>query len=368
MKIDLQKLRGLESKKLISIQQHPTLPLLIHNYSPVCQYEKAWDEWTLMCRGLITDLEGNVIARPFQKFFNLSEHEEHQINQPAGYRLPPIDWRKSFNCTEKMDGSLGILYPTPDGHAIATRGSFTSDQAKKANEIFKEKGYDKHAYAKDLTYLFEIIYPENRIVVDYGDTEDLVLLEVIRNYDGSALDWQDVKIIAERIGCPVVSYAALSVDAIRRLEEYYGAERGNKDEGLVVRFSDGLRIKVKYEEYCRLHKLITGVNAKRIWESLRDGKSLAELLDRVPDEFYQWVTETKNSLERAYDDIHDECVGIFAKIYELSGENRKVFAEHAVKNQYAAILFAMLNKKDFRPIIWKLVKPLSSTPFKHDEH
>jgi hypothetical protein len=41
--------------------------------------------------------------------------------------------------TDKLDGSLGILYPTPDGHAIATRGAFVSEQALHATELWLDR-------------------------------------------------------------------------------------------------------------------------------------------------------------------------------------------------------------------------------------
>jgi RNA ligase len=83
---------------------------------------------------------------------------------------------------DKMDGSLGILYPTSQGMAVATRGSFTSEQALKATEILHEKypewaqitydwfrsNFDANWYEVNYTDLVEIVYPENRIVVDYA--------------------------------------------------------------------------------------------------------------------------------------------------------------------------------------------------------
>jgi hypothetical protein len=81
------------------VQTHPTLPLFIHNYSEKTQFDKRWDEVTMSCRGLILDNNGDVIARPWKKFFNYGEG-----------RLK-IDDVMPVEVTDKMDGSLGILYP-----------------------------------------------------------------------------------------------------------------------------------------------------------------------------------------------------------------------------------------------------------------
>ena len=96
---------------------HPTLPISIYNYSRTCQYENKWDEITKMCRGLILDQEGNVIAKGFNKFFNMEEHQPEEIpNEP-------------FEVFEKLDGSLGILFWYQGKWILATKGSFTSDQS-----------------------------------------------------------------------------------------------------------------------------------------------------------------------------------------------------------------------------------------------
>lgn len=59
--------------------------LILFNYTPICQFSKAWDEYTIMARGLIVDKEGNVVARPFDKFFNYEEVQE--VDMPADIQL-----------------------------------------------------------------------------------------------------------------------------------------------------------------------------------------------------------------------------------------------------------------------------------------
>ena len=161
----------------------------------------------------------------------------------------------------KLDGSLGISYATPNGIQIATRGSFTSDQAVHATKLFQERYSALPWEADKYTYLFEVIYPENRIVVDYAGLDDLVLLAVIDTQTG-----QDVP-LPEWFPNRVTTY-----DGITDLSALKGMAKDN-EEGFVVRFSSGLRIKVKFDEYVRLHRLITGVNARRIWELLASGGS-----------------------------------------------------------------------------------------------
>ena len=165
--------------------------LRIFNYSKVCQFDRKWDDVTIQCRGLI--MRGDeIVARPFRKFFNLGEVEETKIeNLPA--EMPQV--------TEKFDGSLGILYFQPDGRpAIATRGSFTSDQALRATEMLRNMPPFWNNIDLNLTYLFEILYPENRVVVNYGNREELVLIGLVNRTTGEECTPLEVKGVADRLG------------------------------------------------------------------------------------------------------------------------------------------------------------------------
>ena len=171
------KLDKLVGEGWLISQVHPTLDLTIYNYSQKTQYEKMWNEETLSCRGLVLDSWGNVVARPFKKFFNLSEVEGEIPDLP-------------FEVFEKMDGSLGIFFWYNGNPIFASRGSFTSDQSKVGWEILK--GMDYKNLKRGVTYLFEIIYPENRIVVDYGDTEKLVLLGAVETSTGEEIPYSGI--------------------------------------------------------------------------------------------------------------------------------------------------------------------------------
>lgn len=173
MKVDVRILTDLVNDGWLRVAKHPDADLFIWNYTEACQFEKHWTPETMMCRGLITDLEGNVMSRPFPKFFNLGEIEGDLPNEP-------------FQVWDKIDGSLGIIYWIGDKAQVATRGSFVSEQAVNGTEIL----YNKYARVipsldRTKTYLFEILYPANRIVVDYGGAEDLIHLATIDTETGA---------------------------------------------------------------------------------------------------------------------------------------------------------------------------------------
>jgi len=366
MQFDTSQLRQLEEKKIISIQRHPTLPLLIHNYTPMCQFQKAWDDLSLQCRGLITDLEGNVVARPFRKFFNLSEHEGHQVSGHEGFRLPAINWKQNFTALKKYDGSLGILYLDGDRLRLATRGSFTSDQAEEGTAILYEKGYATPQYGYclgEFTYLFEIIYPQNRVVVDYKGMRDLILLDMIYNKTGEGVPYSIVESEAKRIGCPVAERLPATPELLQACS--IGPDN---EEGYVVRFDDGMRVKIKFPEYVRLHRLVTGVSNKSIWESLSDGRGIEELLERVPDEFNNWVRKTVKELRGAFDEHLNKATAVYLDTKSRLGTaSRKEYAlEFNQHRPYTSVLFSLLDGKSPDSLLWKMVKPTFCKPFSSD--
>jgi RNA ligase len=184
MNFDLNILNDYIEKGLVVKNDHPTLPLSIYNYARKTQYEKLWDNITKSCRGLILDNQGNVIAKSFDKFFNLEEHSPAEIPN------------EDFEVYEKLDGSLGILFWYQGKWIIASKGSFTSGQSIKAKQILDEK-YNVDPIPKGYTTLVEIIYPQNRIVCDYGSDESLVVLSMISNANGKELEHDSLLLISE---------------------------------------------------------------------------------------------------------------------------------------------------------------------------
>lgn len=341
--LNKELLQEMLDKKYVMFQKHDTEDLYIYNYTQSTQYESVWNEITLACRGLILDKELNIIQKPFGKFFNLEQLKASDIP------------KEPFDVYEKMDGSLLVMYFIDNKPFLASRGSFNSEQACMGNTILYTKY--KHLFPlldRSATYVFELIFPSNRIVVDYGDTEDIVLLSII-----------DVETGEERlddIGFTIVK----KHDGIQDINTLKSLEEPNR-EGFVIRYKSGLRVKVKFEEYCRLHRIITDVSSTNIWEYLSQNKDFEEILDRVPDEFYNWVKKTKQNIRLRYKEIYDLNLDIIKNMPKF--ESRKEIAEFCVKQKYTGILFSMLdnnmtgNYKSVDSQIWRLVKPKFEKPF-----
>ena len=320
------------ANKLVKREKHPELDLYVYNYTATCQFAWEWNDVTLNCRGLIADGEGNIVARPFKKFFSYE-----QLNGV----LP----EENFIVEEKLDGSMLIAFNYKGQLITSTRGSFVSDQAKKGKELL-----GTFLPMENYTFIFEVIYPENRVVVNY-DFSGVVLLSVWEGNQEFTADMRDKFAKYYKFRKPKVYRYFKSV------EEMLSYEKPNL-EGFVLHYETGERVKIKLADYKRLHRLITGVSEKTVWEAMRNG-TVEQMLEGTPDEFYNFVEEVREILQTRYDVIEAA-----AKDYFVDLGDRKANAMHYQHFQYPSILFNMLDGKDYSQTIWKLVQPKVERVFK----
>ena len=296
MKYDLAEFEKRVEAKLI--RKVETDKLVLYNYTDQCAYDKAWDEYTLAARGIIFEKStGKLIAKPFNKFFNLGEREETNL-----LNLPDLP----YTVTEKMDGSLGIIYYYDGKWNVATRGSFNSEQAQKGLELLNTK-YKTNILNTNVTYLVEIIYPENKIVVNYGDEQKLVLLgaffeTTIHSHQECNLDGMYMK--AARLVFDTPMRYNLTIMEMIELKKTLPKD----EEGFVVRFENGLRVKIKGDEYLKIHKMISEMSPLSFWESMKNGEVDKNYLVQLPEEFRNDFEPIVDSLESAYVTVKDEVL------------------------------------------------------------
>lgn len=337
--IDFITLNEFVDGKYIDRRPHPLFPYDIYNYTFKTEIERNWNEYTRMCRGLILNRTGTIIGRPFGKFFNMDDT----------IIKDEIPWELPYEVREKWDGSLGILAHSEHGPLFATRGSFASEQAIEGKAIL-DRDYGTGWMDDAYTYLFEIIYPANRIVVNYGNLETLVLIGCIHTETGEERVLEDV---SEWNGRRAEKLAR-SLDAL--LPEFAN------DEGVVVRFSNGFRMKVKQEEYKRLHRIITSITEHDIWEMLQFNE---EMFGSLPDDVVDWANGVRERLEFEFENHRTTVEQHYVGLYN---ENPKEFAaavnSHAFDQALKTCLFMKYNNKDYHVHIWKQIRPAKVGPFK----
>lgn len=376
----MTELSGMLEQGYVRCQSHLTLPLAILNYTEMAQFDRVWNLVTRQCRGLIYNTTTReIVARPFPKFFNYGE--------PGPMGDVELNPAEPVIVTDKLDGSLGVLYDDGDGGAIATRGSFTSEQARHATALWKKRYAGTVGHPGEATFLFEIIYRENRIVCDYGDTDDLFLLAVVNRVTG------------EVVRPPVDAWPGPAVDLFpyATLAEALAASPREGAEGLVVDLVNrNERVKIKQEDYVALHRIITGCTARRLWEHLavyaclphapRGNEFMVRRLmmapDRVeqilaagpdwmerflrdtPEEFRVWVTDRVRTLITDVDHLRAMITHKFRIASAAADGDRKAFALIVKDLPSSGAMFNLLQGKEIDSHLWREVRPEHELPYR----
>jgi len=320
--------------------RHSVLPLTIYKYTRQAQYEKRFDGVLDKFRGLVLDDNYRPVNNTIPKFFNYQE-----LGIKASHDTP--NSKSIAGIYEKYDGSIINVFKFQDKIIITSMQSFESDMVKVAEDLLPNYINDELIAWLDAgwTFVFEVIYPENRIVVNYGDNTTLVLLAV-RNVDGTEefnlrkFSWMN---IARKVHMPW-----------EQLFEEITKPYCNK-EGYVVVFGDGSRVKFKYNEYFELHAAFSDYSKKRLIELAIEKKTInpKDLIADFPDELYALAEKDLNDITELFIAIYgsvgimkDKCHGMSIKEIALEYSQHKLFH----------VLMSNIRGKDTTVGILKLIK------------
>lgn len=323
--------------------------LILFNYTIGATLAQRWNWFERNARGLILNrTTGDVVARPFEKIFNWGEEYENVI-MPLGHDVKRI--------TEKMDGSLGILYRPVKNIIgsrrllVATRGSFESDQAKWATErLYYYHMMTDNWLPKECTLLFEIIYPENRIVVDYGNQRMLVLLAARSTETGEYYDSEFIAQVACRYDFITVAYHSMPRNAHEIATLVRNWDNGR--EGVVAEFADGSRWKFKADAYVQVHRLLNRLSFKRILEAVREGV-IDDTLPLLPLHLQKGVLAAMDEIAQVRHEVRERVLGVYNE--RPVSEARKDFAQWVLINHkdVSMYLFRLYDGQDIDREIWK---------------
>lgn len=320
-------------------QTSPDGRFTVFNYSERAQFTHHWDTATSNLRGLVVDTDFNVVSRALPKFFNWDEPGAAQM---TGH----------VEVMDKLDGSMILVSNYNNELVVSSRGSFDSEHARYACKLLYTK-YPDSVIPQGFTYMFELIAPWNRIVVNYGNKDELVLLTVIDNETGKEVPYGELS--------EWWPYEIVERFSFKSLEEALLSDPRPNAEGFVIRRSyTGDRVKMKYADYVHLHRLVSNLSNVMVWENLRQGKSLEDLIEIVPDEFHGWLQDTYQELHKKFTEVLHEVTVDFSDIL-LSlpeGFTRKDFAMKAGKRKHASALFMLLDDRSIIDWIWKQIKPI----------
>lgn len=328
----------------ISYRSHSIYDLKIYKYTQQCTFGGHWNPITSMCRGLVLNSNMEVVANCIPKFFNYEEYA----------RYTNIDINQPFTVTDKSDGSLIQVFMYNGNMIVSSSGAFENEYTLKAEQLLNTKY--QHLLpiiqATDrMNFIFELIAPLTKVVVSYGDLEELRLITV---RDDEGLEYDDY--IQQ---CKDLGFDYVNVLDFKDVDDVISKKKGvfENAEGFVVKFLDGSRIKFKYDEYFVIHKTLSHVNKRFVWDALSAGNELK--LENIPDESFDEIKAWESELLEEYHVIELICQELFDKIMSMQLPSRKDIAMIIQKEylEYSNILFYMLDNRDTASLIWKKIKP-----------
>lgn len=296
------------------------------------------------CRGIaFCNATGRLRSRPLHKFFNLNERPETLFDV--------IDWTRPHYVMTKMDGSMvrpvvgqntghgGVRWATRKGitDVACEVELFCSYAENRAYEMAGEDLIDR-----GFTPVFEFVSPGNRIVLKY-DRPQLVLLAVRELRNGTYMSYRQLRHEAERHGIELVpQYASAKItpDFIARLQEQEGVE------GVVVRFENGLTLKIKTSWYAQLHKIRSLLSNEREVVRMVLEDKLDDALGMLPDELRRGLSGYR---DRVIQELHAYGDDIAGQRMGIRGLDRKEFAIRLAPKLHPfrkAITFAAWGKGD----------------------
>jgi RNA ligase len=313
------------------------------------------------CRGIIFDAEtGKLLRRPLHKFFNLNERPESSSEN--------IDFSQPHSILEKLDGSMIVPFFRPSGGLIwgsKAGETFLTPQVEEFVNAHPE--YDEFArMAIETSYtpIFEWCTRKNRIVIDH--IEDRLVLIAVRDnaFDGNYGTYDELKRFSRQYNIEVVPRLERPFETLEALATMTKGLEGM--EGFVVAFDDGLRIKIKADQYVLHHKAKDTFNLEK--------NVLAIIFNSQGDDFRQLLAPLDRERFMRFENDVDKYIHLVArnehmKIIEYMdmGMTKKHYAlgyQRYCHPRLRSIYFKYL-EGEYHPMITDVLKDLINILKKH---
>lgn len=297
------------------------------------KYNQIMSDFSLQicreARGIILD-EGtwDIVAISFNKFFNLGE--EYAAD---------IDW-DSAQIQEKADGSLFRMYFWNGRWRFSTNGSidpatasveFPSGGVKTFHDLI-QRAFEKYTITKELnvenTYSCEICSPYNRIVVPHEDIQ-LFHTGTRSNVTGEEFDVD--------IGIPKPKQFQFgSWDELIESTKHIRYQDG---EGYVVVDKDYNRVKVKAEDYLRIHRIRgEGTPSDRNLIKLIVSGTVDDFIGHFPEYTYR-VDPLRNGYKAAVKALNEVEFQYYAEGWDKCTDRKRFATEFAKKTIDPSYIF-----------------------------
>ena len=328
-----------EGVQVITSKKYPQLVMLHYNTREV-HFANKWTEFNRMCRGVIINIEtGEILVHPFNKFFNLCEQPENQIDN-----LMKLG---EFEVSEKLDGSMIMIFkdPTTGEYRATTKGSFDSEHGAFASNIIPDSLKNDNLH-KNFSLMFELIERKFQIVINYekkGYKPGLYLIGARINETGEMISFKEVTELAYTLMVPTLKvyydYNNLPsvIMASKRLPVL--------EEGYVIRFkSNGQMVKMKGDEYLYAHRFISSLSPKYIIEAMGEGVDPQIMIAAAPEEYKEDVERETTAFKEKHRVLTNQLQDYYTDSDRL--ESRKEFAIWVQNNVPADLRKYLFNIHD----------------------
>ena len=334
----LEKLSEEVKNGYVTVHENPDKKIFNYAYSRLTEQENHWNEITLRTRGLILDSNGRIIFNCPRKFFNF---QQNNFANDTYKRL-----KDDFKIYEKLDGSaIWVVNDSEYGFVVSSKSSFTSEHSAWAKEIIEQKFKEKDSIFKEgICYCFELIHPENRIVVDYGEEKTLKLWG-LKTQSGETIELEDNIVDTSYFETPKLLGTNNDKTAI---DNYINQKNV---EGVVLKGEGDDRIKIKSQTYLELHRIKTECTPNRILELLMSGKRVSDY--DFPDEFLKEVQSYEDIYLKKYQQIYNQIESA-EKILHNKTDKEIGLAE--IDGFLKSGIFNLRRNKDVSNLIWRKVK------------
>ncbi len=269
------------------------------NFTRDAFYNKAWDSITCKARGLYIDTKRKVIvARSYDKFFNLNERPETTLAALQQNLQFPVQ------AYVKVNGFLGIVgYDVAaDRLIITSKGDWGGLYAQIFQEtLLAELGgrvalLKEYVKQNNCSVIFECVEPVQDPHIIAYDKPEVVLLEIIANsVDFHHKPYAEVQQLAQQLGVQAKrlaftfsSWQELAVWLQQIMQPGYKYE-GEYIEGFVIEDANGFMTKLKLAYYTQWKHLRQLSQVVLKHGACKQGKG--KQVDVLEQNFYQWLQQ-----------------------------------------------------------------------------
>lgn len=296
-RVDLAVMQGLIDRRLVKARRSDNLTVADYFERRLRTVPLTVEERNLLSqiRGVIYNNEtGEIVSRPFPRFRDL----ESDDNLPEG----------NVTVTDKIDGTLGIMYWKDGEPRLATRSSFEdsidrntgemrtrlSDANTLLTEYTRQLG-GSFSFNPDYTYLWEIVDPDYKHVVDYGDQKKIVLLGIVDTQTGRNMPLPNPEDVPFEVIQPL---------PVNTTEELHSLVEGRPNtEGVVILDNTtGRRSRMKSQEYLWKYSIARGEVAEKLWTHMKNNGTIEDFVDQVPETARDAMAPLVETYARQYTD------------------------------------------------------------------